>query len=119
MAAAAPAIDTQAARTLDNHGVAHANAGLVESIYHLGHRTVGRRYRFIRKVIGDLEHEVSRVEVEVLGKASTAIRVLLDGSPKTETVRAVVQLAPQAHIAAPAREEIGVGNPIPFSQRPA
>ena len=59
---------------------------------------------------------MAREQVVVLGEPPVAVRLVLDGGPEAEPDWAVVRLAPEAYVAAVAREEVGEYHPVSLRQ---
>ena len=105
-------VDPEATCSLHYDGVAQPHFRLVQPVDHLRDRAVDGGHRRVRQLVRDLEHEVSWKQVVVVSEAAIAVRELFDRRPEPPAIWAMVQLSSEAEIAAPARKEIGEGDPV-------
>src|SRR5712692_9023268 len=112
-------LDPEAARPLDHDAPAEAEPRPVEAEDHLAQRAVHRRHQLVRQRVGHEEERAARPEVVVLGEGAVEVRELRGPDRPLDLGRARRGFSVQTRVAAPARVEVGVGDPVALLERAA
>ena len=113
-------VDAEAARALDDDGLPGPEAGEVEAGVDLGESAVDAGRHLVGDLVCQLEDGVVRAQVEVLAEAALEVRPHLAGDkPVGLAHRARLGALLEARAAAPAREEIPVGDAVAHCEGPA
>ena len=111
-------VDAEPARALHDHRLAGAQPREVEAGVDLRVGAVDARGHLVADLRGQLEHGVIRPQVEVLAEAALEVGPHLAGHEPVGLARgAGLVLAPQAGLAAPAREEEAVEHAVADRER--
>src|SRR5207244_1234515 len=111
-------LDAEPAGALDDDGASEAEARAVEAEEHLGQGTIDRRHQLVGQRVGHDEDRPAAAQVVVLGEGTVKVRELRGAERPLDLGRARRRLVGQARVAAPARIEVRVGDPIALFQRP-
>src|SRR5215468_2092252 len=111
-------LDPEPARALDHHGAAEGESRAVEAEDHLTEGAVDWRHQLVGQLVRDHEDRAPRTQVVVLGERAVEVRELRGAERALDLRRARRRLVRQARVAAAARIEVRVGDPIALLERP-
>src|SRR5262249_55444103 len=112
-------LDPQPSRALDHDGAAEGAPRAVETEDRLAEGAVDRRHELVGQLVRDHEDRAARAQIVVLGERAVEVRELRGTERALDLRRARRRLVRQARVAAAARIEVRVGDPVALLERPA